>query len=195
MTRRTARAATTVAVSAALSAALLLPQLFPGTAFGHASSERACLSITFSNLSVRQESDLEDFPRLDIRDLDERFQDWFDEVSMIMTDNEADVFLRLGTDLQRDQFIEHFWSQRDPTPGTPSNEYRDKHYERLAYANRHFGKNTPGPGWRTDQGRIYVILGAPMSRRELTSTRMAYPVEVWNYHADPKLRIRPFFNG
>jgi len=182
MTQKTPRTVRTTV----FGAALLLSQLLAGSAFGWPANA----AIPASS----RQNVLDAFTRIDKKDLEERYRDWLDEVSMIITDDEADVFLRCGSDAQRDQFIEHFWLERDPTPGTPRNEYTDKHYERLAYANLHFGHNTPGPGWRTDQGRIYVILGAPMGRKSLSSTRYAYPAEVWSYHADPKLGIRPFFN-
>ena len=32
-------------------------------------------------------------------------------------------------------FIEQFWLRRDPTPGTPENEFKEEHYRRIAKAN------------------------------------------------------------
>ena len=67
----------------------------------------------------------------------------------------------LGTDDEREEFIEQFWLRRDPTPGTPENEFKDEHYRRIAYANLHFPTATGKAGWKTDRGRIYIVYGPP----------------------------------
>ena len=43
------------------------------------------------------------------------------------------------------------------------NPYKEEHYRRLAYANEHYGNLQAQNGWRTDQGRIYITLGAPQT--------------------------------
>jgi GWxTD domain-containing protein len=144
-------------------------------------------------LAAGQEVNLEEFPKLELEDLPSIYQQWLEEVHWIITPTEKDVFLRLRTNERREDYIERFWEVRDPTPGTPDNEYRDLHYERLAYVERHFGRDTPRAGWRTDRGRYYIILGEPMNRKTLPNTQLAYPVEIWWYHAEPKLGIPPFF--
>src|SRR4030095_805967 len=83
---------------------------------------------------------------------------WIDEdVAYIITNEERAAWKGFKTDEEREQFIESFWLRRDPTPDTIDNEYKDDHYERIAYANEHFASGIPG--WRTDRGRIYVMYG------------------------------------
>jgi GWxTD domain-containing protein len=85
---------------------------------------------------------------------------WLDEdVAYIITDAERTTFKGLKTDEEREQFIESFWLRRDPTPDTIDNEFRDDHYERIAYANEHFASGIPG--WKTDRGRIWIMYGKP----------------------------------
>ena len=48
------------------------------------------------------------------------------------------AFKALQTDEEREHFIEQFWLRRDPTPGTPENEFKEEHYRRIAYANERF---------------------------------------------------------
>src|SRR5207244_6750128 len=61
---------------------------------------------------------------------------WLDEdVAYIITNEERTAFKQLKTDEEREQFIESFWLRRDPTPDTIDNEFKDDHYERIAYAN------------------------------------------------------------
>jgi GWxTD domain-containing protein len=86
------------------------------------------------------------------------YRKWLNEdVGYIITDEEKQAFKRLGTDLERDQFIENFWLRRDPTPDTQENEFKEEHYRRIAYANEHYASGIPG--WKTDRGRIYITFG------------------------------------
>jgi GWxTD domain-containing protein len=92
---------------------------------------------------------------------------WLEEdVRWIITSDERDAFLKLQTDGERSRFIEQFWLRRDPTPGTPENEFKEEHYRRLRYANDHFTSKSGIPGWKTDRGRIYVVFGPPDERDE-----------------------------
>lgn len=76
-----------------------------------------------------------------------------------------------------------FWEKRDPTPGTPENEVMREFYKRLDYARTHFGMYGDSPrGGLTDQGKVYVVFGAPDSRkRERISNRMFGLQETWFY--------------
>lgn len=147
-----------------------------------------------SATSAQQRAAIDGFPKQRPQDLPDRYRDWIvEEVSWIITDPEREVFLRLDSDQKRNRFIEAFWEQRDPTPGTPRNEYIPIHYERLDYANRQFGRAAPGPGWRSDMGRIYILLGEPQTRNRFDNDSTVYPVEVWFYQMDPRLGVPTFF--
>ena len=88
------------------------------------------------------------------------YKKWLDEdVIYIITDEERAAFKQLSNDEERDNFIEAFWQRRDPTPDTEENEYKEEHYQRIAYANEHFAAGVPG--WKTDRGRIYIVFGKP----------------------------------
>jgi len=127
--------------------------------------------------------------------LPERFRQWLDEeVVYIITPHERDVFLHLQTDRERDMFIEAFWKQRDPTPGTPQNEFREEHYQRLKYANDVYGRSSPVPGWKTDRGRTYIILGPPKNTESYSNVQNVYPVEIWFYYGDPSFGLPTAFN-
>ena len=100
------------------------------------------------------------------------------------SDEERTAFENLRFDEEREHFIENFWLRRDPTPGTPENEFRTEHYERIAYANRRFGWDQPG--WATDRGRILILLGKPDEieshpRSSTSAGNPNYPYEMWGY--------------
>lgn len=83
-----------------------------------------------------------------------------EDVAYIIQDSERAAFRKLGSDAERDRFIEQFWERRNPVPGSAKNDFREEHYRRIAYANRRFaGKAVDG--WKTDRGRIYITYGPP----------------------------------
>ena len=88
------------------------------------------------------------------------FRQWLEQdVTYIISPEEKDVFRRLQTTEEKEQFIEQFWYRRDEDPMTASNQFKEEHYRRLAYANERFRSGVPG--WKTDRGRIYIIHGEP----------------------------------
>jgi len=135
------------------------------------------------------------YAKKDNAKLPDKYKKWVEEeVVYIITSKEKEVFLQLETDKEREIFIEAFWTQRDPTSGTPKNEFKEEHYRRFQYANEFFGRGTPKPGWRTEQGRIYIILGQPMSIETHENVMNVYPTQVWSYLGDPKYGLPPAFN-
>jgi GWxTD domain-containing protein len=94
------------------------------------------------------------------QELSKPYKKWLDEdVVYIITDEERAAFKQLSNDEERDNFIEAFWQRRDPTPDTEENEFKEEHYQRIAYANEHFAAGVPG--WKTDRGRMYIVFGKP----------------------------------
>lgn len=117
------------------------------------------------------------------KDLPDRYRRWLDQdVIWIISKVEKEVFLSLKTDTERDRFIDNFWLARDPSPGTPKNEFKDEHYRRINYANAHFNREG-GPGWRTDRGHMYILLGPPAQVFDFYTQYQVYPLELWFYSA------------
>lgn len=117
-----------------------------------------------------------------VSQLPPKYKKWIqEEVVYIITPTERKVFLELETDREREMFMQSFWSQRDPNPHTEENEFQIEHYRRLKYANDQLGRGTPTAGWRTDMGRIYIILGEPNSIERYENLSLVYPMIVWFY--------------
>ena len=128
-----------------------------------------------------------DFPPL--------YKKWLEEeVVYIISNLEKQVFEKLQTDRERDLFIEAFWRQRDPSPGTTENEFKTEHFRRLNYANYYLGRQSPLPGWKTDRGRIYIILGEPNDIQHFESGQETYPAEVWFYQNKAEVGLPTGFN-
>ncbi|MCP2597497.1 GWxTD domain-containing protein, partial [Candidatus Aminicenantes bacterium AC-335-G13] len=123
-----------------------------------------------------------------------KYKKWLEEeVVYIITPTEKEVFLQLNTNRERELFIRAFWKQRDPTPGTPKNEFKEEHYRRLNYANSHFGREASKPGWKTDRGRIYIILGEPQDIERIIGENGIYNTEIWFYQGLTKYGLPPAF--
>lgn len=130
-----------------------------------------------------------------IKELPPRFIKWLkEEVVYIITPTEKDVFLQLETDRERELFIEAFWKHRDPTQGTPGNEFKKEHSRRINYANYNLGRGVPKPGWKTDRGRIYIILGEPRDIERIVGESQIYNAEIWFYQGLTKYGLPPGFN-
>jgi len=127
--------------------------------------------------------------------LPEKYRKWLEEeVVYIVTDRERDAFGKLLTVEEREAFIEAFWRKRDPDPLTEVNEFKEEHYRRLEHVNRVLGRETPIPGWMTDRGKMYILLGEPRDRETFQSAPGIYPAEVWFYEANSKPSLTsPFY--
>lgn len=95
-----------------------------------------------------------------LKELATYYKKWLEEdVLFIILPEERQAFLELGTEEEREQFIEQFWLRRDPTPDTIENEYKEEHYRRIAYANQWYGGGKTS--WKSDRGRVYIVHGPP----------------------------------
>jgi GWxTD domain-containing protein len=114
--------------------------------------------------------------------LPERYAKWLNqEVVYIITDEERKTFLTLTTDEERDKFEEDFWDIRNPSRGSGTNAYKEEHYNRIDYANAHFGRDSNTPGWMTDRGRTWILFGKPTSQHPFVGYSQIYPLDLWFY--------------
>ncbi len=103
------------------------------------------------------------------------YRAWLEQdVRWIVRDGERAEYQLLNSDEERDNFIEAFWQRRDPTPDSLENEFKETHYQRLAYANEHFGAGTT-QGWESDRGHAYIVYGPPDQIEAQPSAQVAAP--------------------
>jgi GWxTD domain-containing protein len=76
---------------------------------------------------------------------------------------------------EKELLLKEFWYKRDPSPGTPDNEYMEIFLSRVKFANENF--TTSRPGWRTQMGEVYIKLGPPdYVYKQDNNTRYVEPV-------------------
>jgi GWxTD domain-containing protein len=96
--------------------------------------------------------------------------------------DELQTFEHLNNTGKRAFWVQ-FWKDRDPTPGTPENEFKDEHLRRMNYSNERFSvrQQSPTDGWRTDMGRVYIVYGPPNTVERFPFTQEGSPAEMWYY--------------
>ena len=112
------------------------------------------------------------------------FSKWLTEdVAYVIAPAERQALGQLATAEECSMFIEQFWQRRDPTPGTPRNEFKEEHYRRIAFANEHFASDR-APGWQNDRGRVYITYGPPdeIESHPSGGPQGEPPFEQWLYH-------------
>lgn len=121
-------------------------------------------------------------------------QKWLEEdVRYIITERERELFLSLETRDERARFITAFWAKRDPNRTTPENELQVEHYRRIDYTNEFLGRESFVPGWRTDRGRYYIILGEPRTIQRFYGNNALKEAELWFYQGQEGRGLPAFF--
>ncbi len=146
-----------------------------------------------SRAEIQKKQSAPSVKKLKEKDLPLKYQEWLKLVSYIILPIEKDAFLQLAVDRDRDLFIESFWRQRDPTPATPQNEYKDEHLKRFQYANTFYRRGTTREGWMTDMGRIYILLGPPSSTERFEGVAGIFPCQAWYYYGDRTKGLPTYF--
>ncbi len=93
--------------------------------------------------------------------LSQKYQDFGSgPAQWIMSNEEKAQWKTVANDADAEKFIYLFWLRRDPTPGTPRNEFKESFDQRVAYADQHFQAGRQR-GAMTDPGRVLIVLGPP----------------------------------
>jgi GWxTD domain-containing protein len=111
-----------------------------------------------------------------LKDLDEAIE----QVRYIAKDDEEKVLEGAKTPEEKQKTFLEFWKKRDPNPSTPRNEKMEEYYQRVDYANKHFGHYQAG--WRTDMGMVYLIFGPPSNVERHPFDIDSKPYEIWTYY-------------
>jgi GWxTD domain-containing protein len=81
----------------------------------------------------------------------------------IMSNQEEKAWKALATDADAAAFIDLFWARRDPTMGTPRNEFREEFLVRVRHSDASFVEKRNPKGSLTERGQAYILLGPPES--------------------------------
>lgn len=102
---------------------------------------------------------------------------WLARTAPAMASEEKRGYERLTSETERRSFREAFWRGKNISQA----EYES----RVSEADGRFGSGKEGSGANTDQGRMYIANGAPLSIHRLPSSRIFVESEVWYYESLP----------
>lgn len=114
----------------------------------------------------------------------DKYDDWFKENKVLITQQEAADFKRLKTDAEKEAFIEEFWANRDPSPGTPENEFKDNHQNNVNQVNERV-QSRSRKGMETDMGQLLLLLGPPTDQTT-EGEDSQNPRQTWTYKNPPE---------
>ena len=129
------------------------------------------LAITSRAFSVRSK----DLPPT-ITDLDKAI----DQLRYIASGTEIDSIREAPDESAKKQRFLEFWQRRDPDPQTARNELMEEYYDRVDYANKHFGHYIEG--WKTDMGMVFIRFGQPENVERHPFEYDSKPYEIWYYY-------------
>ncbi|HEX4966841.1 MAG TPA: VWA domain-containing protein [Thermoanaerobaculia bacterium] len=113
--------------------------------------------------------------------LPEKYRTWWQEVDVLLTDEERKTFLVLEKDYQRDSFIEKFWQARDPVRRSSLNGFKERWEASVRQARELFGDITDG------RSRVMLLNGPPDERIESNCSLILWPAEIWFYPPNDKI--------
>jgi GWxTD domain-containing protein len=96
-------------------------------------------------------------------------------VQYLFTREEREIWDDLEADEQRRDFVQWFWDRRDADLRDQQHPFREGFYTRVATANERFSGFPRG--WRSDRGRVWIVLGRPDGIRA-----SGLNSEVWIYN-------------
>jgi len=104
-----------------------------------------------------------------------------DQLEYIATDDQID-YIRAGkTKEEKIKRYKEFWKSKDPNPTDEDNPVFNEYYRRINLADKNFSHyNTPG--WRTDRGMVFIVLGPPDNITDHPFDSYAKPYVVWDYY-------------
>lgn len=97
-------------------------------------------------------------------------------VQYLMLKEERDIWRDLTSDEDRQRFIDWFWTRRDSDTRDDAHPFKEGFYQRVATTNQRF-PDFPR-GWRSDRGRVWIIIGKP----DNISMDMATEMTIWTYY-------------
>ena len=117
---------------------------------------------------------------------------WIEQIQILMTEQEKADYKKLKSDAEKQKFVETLWAKRDPSPGTPENEYKSNFEKNLEQVNT-LMKNKRA--YESDMGQTLLLLGPPTEQKDEKGPQSAYEEEeeeeaalgkkVWVYKTVP----------
>ena len=101
------------------------------------------------------------------------------QMEYILPKNQYDVLQNKAGEEKKEYFLS-LWKEKDPSPDIEGNELLEEYYYRVEYSNLKFASSF-SEGWKTDRGRIFILLGTPDRIKRRYREFDSPPYEIWEY--------------
>ncbi len=116
--------------------------------------------------------------------LPQKYQDFVTLTSLIMTDEEKQVFLQIKEDYQRDKFIDNFWKRRSLDSIGMRTDYRAVYTRRVQQALEQFGD------LHNDRAKVFVLQGPPDAVIPIDCQDIYNPLQIWYWERMEALKTK-----
>jgi GWxTD domain-containing protein len=110
-------------------------------------------------------------------------------IARLVTREEADEYLTLGSDEEAQAFIDEFWARRDSNGEVAGNPQRELYEERAEEADKQFSE-AHIRGRNTDRGTLFVLYGPPEEvDYDIAQWPDGPPLILWKYSKDAEVGL------
>ena len=118
--------------------------------------------------------------------LEQKHRDFLEQVELIITEEERQVFLQIAESYQKDSFIEQFWKRRSIDSSGIRTDFRAVYTQRVETAREQFHN------LRNDRAKILVINGPPDAVVPIDCTDVYVPLQIWFYERLEALKTKTY---
>jgi GWxTD domain-containing protein len=112
-------------------------------------------------------------------------KDWREgPVRYLLSHDEFERYGKLRAADARMAFVARFWRRFDNDPDSEENEFKTRFFRLCELADQRFGVSGFA-GWRTDRGRVLILLGEPDAVRRVAGDPVSAVREIWTYGRRP----------
>lgn len=108
------------------------------------------------------------------RSVRQQVRGWSEDLDLLATDREKNLFAGLHGESERQMFLQQFWQARDPYPQTSRNEMREEWESRLIEVRRRWDSLNDA------RSRVFLLRGEPSARFE-AECPVSGKFELWTY--------------
>jgi len=117
-------------------------------------------------------------------ELAQKYRDFLDQVELIVTEDEKQVFLQIKEGYQKDKFIDDFWKRRSIDSMGIRTDYRAVYSRRVQQAVEQFRD------LHNDRAKIFVMQGPPDAVVPIDCQDVYVPMQIWFYERVEALKSK-----
>lgn len=95
--------------------------------------------------------------------------------------DEIEFYQNLENKEAKLQFIAELWLKQAREEDAQATVYRNGYLARVEQAKKEFKSMREGEGWKSDQGRVFILYGPPNNIERVASSSANKPYQIWFY--------------